>query len=237
MSNNRLSKVLGTIAAMALAGPAAAFTTFITDLSPSAHAFTGGAGNTVMESATLAFYPGAGVTHADGETTSSPQHSLDNDGRFEFIRIDFGAGNSAILDKVITSWVQNDADITVLARTGNAGNADPNGKTIAGPVLADRLANNGWELVGHHNGTDADSQEIDVNSSGTAARYWLIGAYDPDFGGNANGANHGYGKYDYLKILKVKWDKPSDAAEPATLLLFAAGLIAWLSSRRRQARV
>jgi hypothetical protein len=135
--------------------------------------------------------------------------------------------------------VQNDADITVLARTGNAGSADPNGKTIDGTGLADptRLANNGWQLVGHYNGGSADSQEIDVNSSGTAARYWLIGAYDPEFGGSANGANHGYGKYDYLKILKVKWDKPSDAAEPATLLLFAAGFIAWLSSRRRTARI
>ncbi len=237
MSNNRLSKTLVTIAAMALAGPAAAYTTFIADLSPTAHAFTGDPNNTVMQSATLAFYPGAGVTH-NGESTGSPQHSLDNDGVFEFIRIDFGAGNSAILDKVITSWVQNDADITVLARTGNAGSPNPNGKTIAGPVLADRLANNGWELVGHFNSTSsADVQEIDVNSSGTAARYWLIGAYDPDFGGNANGANHGYGKYDYLKILKVKWDKPSDAAEPTTLLLFAAGFIAWLSSRRRTARI
>jgi hypothetical protein len=232
--------VLVTIAAMALAGPAAAYTTYIADLSPTAHAFTAGSDNSVMASATLVFYPGAGVTNADSESTSSPQHSMDNDGRFEFIRIDFGAGNSSILDKVITSWVQNDADITVLARTGNAGSADPNGKTIDGANPADptRLANNGWELVGHYNSTITDDiQEIDVNASNTAARYWLIGAYDPDFGGSANGASHGYGKYDYLKILKVKWDKPTDAAEPATLLLFAAGFIAWLSSRRRTARV
>jgi hypothetical protein len=256
---------LATIAAMALSAPAAAYiTTYLFDgasgcsgggygartcttgdgtVTATAHAFTGDPGNTVVEGAFLGVYGGGlGVTY-DGsdpkEDTGSPQHAMDNDGKFEFILIDFGLGNSRILDKVVTGWVQNDADITVLAKTG-AGDPDPNGKTINGPVPADRLANNGWSLVGHYDGDDDDTQAIDVNAGNVSSRYWLIGAYDPEFAGASTGSpdyNKDKGKFDYLKVYAIKWDKPSDAAEPATLLLFGAGLIAWLTSRRRTAHI
>jgi len=256
MSNRQLSKALVTIAAMALSAPAAAF---VTDLfsgvsgcsgsgiggrtcttsdgtvKATAHAFTGSSMNSVVQAAILGVYSGGlGVSYLDGtnESTSSPQHALDNDGRFEFILIDFGLGNSRILDAVKTGWVESDADITVLAHTG-AGNANPNDKDITG------LTTNGWSLVGHYDGTSADSQTIDVNAGNASSRYWLIGAYDPDFVPGP-GQTTGYpskDKYDYLKVYAVKWDKPTDAAEPATLLLLAAGLIAWSSSRRRTARI
>lgn len=251
MSNKRLSKALVTIAAMALSAPAAAYMTTLVGghcsgggygtascttgdgtVTLSAHAFTGSSG-TVMEGAFLGSYSGGrGVTFdgsAPKEDTSSPQHALDNDGKFEFILIDFGI--SRILDKVLTGWVEDDADITVLAKTG-AGDTDPNGKTVA------TLATNGWSLVGHYDGTSSDSQTIDVNAGNASSRYWLVGAYDPEFVGATFGSpsyNKDKGKFDYLKVYAIKWDKPTDAAEPATLLLFAAGFIAWLSSRRRTA--
>jgi len=252
MSNKRLNLALVTIAAMALSTPAAAFTTYFVggssscsgggdsarvcgDVSANAHAFTGSPSNSVVEGAFLGVYGGGlGVTYdgsAPKEGTGSPQHALDNDGKFEFIRIDFGV--KVALDKVLTGWVENDADITVLAHNGGAGDTNPNGENIAG------LTANGWSLVGHYNGTSADSQTIDVNSGGVSSRYWLIGAFDPDFGGASNGAdyNKDHGKFDYLKVYAVKWDKPSKASEPTTLMLFAAGLLAWLSARRRTARI
>jgi hypothetical protein len=254
MSNNQLSKALVTIAAMALPATAAAYMTPLVGggcsgggygtltctggdgtVVASAHAFTGSSG-TVMEGAFLGLYSGLGVT-ADGsapkESPSSPQHALDNDGFFEYILIDFLA--SRILDKVVTSWVDTDADITVLAKTGGS-DPDPNGKTVAG------LTGAGWTLVGHYDGTNDDGQTIDVNAGGVPARYWLIGAYHPDPGfvgptiGEPSYKPH-KGKFDYLKVYAVKWDEPTDAAEPATLLLFAAGLIAFLSGRRRTARI
>jgi hypothetical protein len=252
MSNKRLAMAVATIAAMALSAPAAAFVTYFVGGDSSctmasgvrtcdgvvkigAHAFTGpdAATDTTVQSAILGVYSGGlGVTYQGSdpkESTSSPQHALDNDGKFEFIRVDFGM--AVTLSAVLTGWVQNDADITVLSHTG-AGSPDPNGKTIA------QLTTAGWSLVGHFNGTSADSQTINVNATDAqASQYWLIGAFDPLFGGDANGANWGSGKYDYLKVFAVKWDKPSKAAEPATLLLFMAGLLAWLSSRRRTARI
>ncbi|MGH8682540.1 MAG: exosortase-dependent surface protein XDP1 [Burkholderiales bacterium] len=258
MSNTRLSKALVTIAAMALSAPAAAFiTTHLFDgaggcsgggygtrtctnsdgtVKATAHAFTGDPSNTVVEGAFLGVYGGGlGVTY-DGsdpkEDTGSPQHAMDNDGKFEFILIDFGMGNSRILDKVVTGWVDVDADITVLAHSG-AGVANPNNQNITG------LTTNGWSLVGHYNGTSADSQAIDVNAGNASSRYWLIGAYDPEFvpGPGQTTGSPSKDKYDYLKVYAIKWDKPSDAAEPATLLLLTAGLLAWLSSRRRTAPV
>jgi hypothetical protein len=249
-----------TIAAMALSAPATAFITSFYDgasgcsggggtgartcggVAATAHAFTGDPGDSVVKAAILGVYGGGlGVSylessssdHESAVTPGSPNHALDNKGRFEFILFDFGVGNPTILDKVITGWVEEDADITVLAKTG-AGDPDPNEKNIAG------LTTNGWSLVGHYNGTSDDSQEIDVNSGGTASRLWLVGAFDPDFGGDPNGADRSTThpkKFDYLKVYALKWDKPTDAVEPATLLLFTAGLLAWLSSRRRTARV
>jgi len=257
MSNKRLSMALVTIAAMAVSAPAAAFVTYFVGASSScsgsglggrtcttsdatvtanAHAFTGEPSNSVVEGAFLGVYSGGlGVTYQDStnETTSSPQHALDNDNRFEFIRVDFGM--KVALTAVTTGWVESDADITLLAHNGGAGDTNPNGENIAG------LTTNGWSLVAHYNGTSADSQTINVNSGGAVeSRYWLIGAFDPDFGGAFNGAdwsNTTPKKFDYLKVYAVKWDKPSKASEPATLMLFGAGLLAWLSARRRAARI
>ena len=268
MKNGAIGGMLFGLSALVLAAPAGAFTSELfsgasmcstsnagttsssrhctnggVDVTARAHAFTGNPSDTVLQSAILGVYTGGlGVTYVDGgnESTSAPQHAMDNDGRFEMILLSFLT--EVRLTEVWTKWVRTDADITVLAHTGagSIGASNPNTLTAGGLVS---IAN-GWELVGgqHYNGpdegagnTDTSLQKIILSTpANVSSLHWLIGAYNNSagFGGSANGADIGSNQYDYLKLYAVVGNTPGRVPEPGGLPLLGIALAGLWGMRR-----
>lgn len=195
--------------------------------------------NTVLASAYLTPQgtSGVGARHADSESTSSPQHAIDNDGRIESVLFSF-AGDKVNLSATYFGWVDNDSDYSVYAYTG-AGTGG-----VAGLTYAD-LTSNGWSLVGHYNSnSSAGSKSI---NSDIFSSYWLIGAYN----GTGSGMDT---KKDYFKLKSVTGATCADTPggkgcgsdtpppggsipEPGTLLLVGIGMLGLTRMKRRQTAV
>ncbi len=199
----------------------------------SAWANTVGSANVQLASAFLTYNgsSGLGIRHADSESTQSPQHAADNDGRIETFLFSF-AGDKVNLTSTSFGWVQNDSDYSVYAYTG-AGVGSAAGLTYA------NLTANSWTLVGH---TDSNSSTGSKSiSSSIFSSYWLIGAY------NGTGSGMDTNK-DYFKLASVTGSTcanvpggsgcggtPGGVPEPGTLLLMGAGLLGLTRMSRRKA--
>lgn len=208
-----------------------------------------GGTNNELSGANLNLYNGSGlgVTHGDDgyiDDSGSPQHSMDNQDRFDVMLFDFG-GQEINLSQIDVGWRYNDGDISVLAWTGG-GTPDVDGVLYS--ETAENLTSSGWELIGNYdvnsysNGVYSQNINTDVSSS-----YWLIGAYNPVFG-SCEGSDvcsyeSGHYDYDFVKLLALKGNlpdeppPPTDVPEPLSLLLLAGGLapLAWRRRRLDQA--
>jgi hypothetical protein len=175
---------------------------------------------------------GLGIRHADNETTQSPQHAADNDGRIETFLFSF-AGDKVNLTSASFGWVQNDSDYSVYAYTG-AGVGSVDGLTYA------NLTANSWSLVGHYDSNNSTGSK--PISSSIFSSYWLIGAY------NGTGSGMDTSK-DYFKLASVTGSTctnvqggngcgggtPGGVPEPGTILLMGAGLLGLTRMSRRKA--
>lgn len=254
--NKRITVLCG-VAALALAGPVSAATTWTlatnygsisAGLAVAAYANTGGTNNwtnannngalQTIQSATWNNTWG-GIYNADAcssgsycdtNESNSPEHSIDNNQRYDVALLSFGSGPVKLTDMRL-GWVSGDSDVTVMAYTG-AGAPTLVGKTYS------QLVGLGWASIGNY--SDLGTSTKAINSGGVYSSYWLIGAYNPlanPGGGSVTGSS-----YDYVKLASVTGciagtngcSPPSQVAEPGSLMLFGLGLLGMIGLRRRQ---
>lgn len=202
------------------------------NLTASAWANTVSSTNTQIEDAYLGAYAGGGLgvknrdactapcTNDSGENVS-PEHALDNNGRFDSILFSFNS--KIVLSKVEIGYKYTDSDISILAYIG-AGAPIMSGKTYA-----DLQASSDWVKVGNYADLATNTPKA-VNAGNTSSSYWLIGAYNSTFGGTLDTGN------DHVKLLALYGDKPTPPGQvpvPPTLLLMGAGMLGMLRLRKR----
>ncbi len=253
MKMTRLATAFSVCAFMALAASPALATTWTysgtgpasnSGLSATASAFSATNNSTSTITASTAYYGGGlGVT-SQGESTSSPQHAIDNNGAIETVMISFSDGVSGLTsaDKVnLTSasfgWSNTDADFSVYAYTGASSTPSPLG------ISYTNLVSNGWTLIGHYNNSASSSAKTVSFANTVYSSAWLIGAYNGLT--TTSGASSGN---DYFKLASVSGSKcPANSTipgcggtpgnsvpEPATLLLMGVGLLGLTRSVRRK---
>lgn len=170
--------------------------------------------------ASMAEYSGGWGVSYQNESTGSPQHALDNDGKTELIAISFATPVS--LSEVTLGWVGGtpvDADFSVLAlQPGKS-------STIAGKTLSQLMS--AWILVGNY--SNSSTGTVSVNSGDVSSSWWIISAYNANYGGAQLDS-----RFDYMKILSVACSEPNKVSEPGSLLLLGGGLIGLMALRRRR---
>lgn len=107
---------------------------------------------------------------------SSPEHAIDNDGRYDMVLMDFG-GSQIQLESATIGWSQYGADISVLAYTGT------DTLSLNGVTDWSTLTTLGWTVVGNYEKSGIG--DVTVNGDNIASSYWLIGAYNPVFASSA----------------------------------------------------
>ncbi|MBS0449618.1 MAG: hypothetical protein JSR59_27235 [Proteobacteria bacterium] len=196
---------------------------------------TTGSGSAFATGSLVSYTGGFGVT-ASGESTNSPQHSMDNSGTTDAILLSFSS--SVVLSQVTIGWAAYDSDFTLLRYTGSVA------PTVVSKSMSGLLSS-GWQAVGDYMNTVSNPAQSDsgstvnatanVNSGSLASSWWLISAYNssysaPDFGGSADSTS------DYIKILSVAGSPQSTqvVSEPGSMALVALALGGMLWSSRRR---
>lgn len=252
MKTTRYISAVSALASLAMVGGAANAATWTysstgpassSGLTATATAFSAANSSTSTITATTAYYSGGLGVKSSGESTTSPQHAIDNNGAIETVMLSFsnGVGGITSADKVnLTAatfgWVSGDSDFSVYAYTGASAAPSPLG------VSYSNLTSNGWTLIGHYNG--GGSAATNTFSNSVYSSNWLIGAY--------NGLGTGLDKGDdYFKLASVSGSlcpttgtppagcgngggTPGGVPEPGTLLLMGAGLLGLTRMSRRK---
>jgi len=191
-------------------------------------------------SAAMAYYPGSGVgITSPGESTTSPDHAIDNNGATEALLINFGTNNVA-LNQLSIGWAYNDADVSILRYTGTQA------PVLGNSTVASLTGATGWEWVGDYANLSA-SNPLNFNNTGDVktASWWLVSAYNSAY------SDGGFSWYlgnnnDYFKLSGFAGNvvaqtptPPTPPAsgtkvpEPGTLALFGIAMLGCVAARRK----
>lgn len=167
---------------------------------------------------------GLGVEYAN-----TPDHAIDNaKGKFDAVLLSFS--EAVTLESITAGWVRDNSswrsDASVLAFTGNL-NGESIGSTIQDKQWGDLVAaDGGWSSAGNYR-----LSESGVVNSDAVSQYWLVGAFNPSFGGSQPG-NYGYTE-DFFKLKSVT-ASVNPVPLPGSMLLFGAGLLGFGVIRRKR---
>jgi hypothetical protein len=190
--------------------------------------YSGGLGVTNLDGATAASNCGTGKDCSEADSLA-PEHAVDNNGRYDSILFTFS--QAITLAQVVIGWPTstppNDSDISVLAYTGSGA------PTLDGKTFANMMSiTGGWKLAGNY-ADAANLSAVNVNgANGYTSQYWLLAAYNPNFGTTA-GLDTGN---DYVKFLTIAGNKPGRVPEPNVLLLFGIAAMAGFWNYRNRVR-
>lgn len=182
--------------------------------------------NEAIEQDYVGKWDGLGV-----EKTDNPNHAVDNEaGDYDMHLLSFD--ELVKLTTLDLGWYQNDTDISILAFNGTSFDSS----SLLGKKWQD-LIGNGWQLVGNYYNVDYGTNSGLVNQGGVISQYWLVGAYNTNFGNTFSGPNTNKSSGgDYYKLKGVTVERPPvEVSEPSILLLLGIGLMGLSFSRRRTA--
>lgn len=167
-------------------------------------------------------------SYCDSDETISPEHSIDNNQRYDMALLSF---SSAVkLTNVKLGWASGDSDITVMAYTSNT--PFEIGTNLTGKTY-DQLVGAGWTAVGNYADVGTASP-VTVNAGNHVSSYWLIGAYNPLAGGVSGGSSPWSVGNDNVKLASVTGEPGNRVPEPGSLALFGIALLGMLTLRKRQ---
>ncbi|QJR82131.1 hypothetical protein CA267_015905 [Alteromonas pelagimontana] len=179
--------------------------------------------NGQIESGYITNNSGGLLSYSQTHTHSSDSHAIDNAGYTDMLLFSFSEAVS--LTSLQLGWISGDSDLSIAAFSTMP---DFSGQTWADVAISDAISDS-------YSKNDVGYNTLDLSDNSTVAQYWLIGAYNNNFGGHGWSTNN-----DQFKLLALTTHgidttpPPVDVPAPATAMLFLcmAGLLVVRRNRR-----